>query len=110
MNNRTLAVVSYITIIGWLIAYFSYKDQAQKSALVNYHLEQSFGLFIVSILLSVAVYIVVSIIPGLAIAGTIIGLVTLILMVLGIINAYNQALRPLPLVGKFFEKKIRFLT
>ena len=46
MTNKTLSIVSYITIIGWLIAYFSYKDKSEteKSTVVNYHLKQSLGI------------------------------------------------------------------
>ena len=31
MDKKTTAIVGYITIIGWLIAYFSYKNQEKVS-------------------------------------------------------------------------------
>lgn len=46
MNAKTIAIVSYITIIGWLIAYFQHKNSKKKSALASSHAIQSLGAFI----------------------------------------------------------------
>lgn len=59
MNNKTLSVISYLTIIGWLVAYRVHKDQAKRSTLVRYHLEQSLGLLIVSVILFVMISIMI---------------------------------------------------
>lgn len=110
MSNRTLAIVAYLTIIGWLIAYFSHKDQSEKSTLVRYHLKQSLGLFIVSVILSVTISIIIAAVPALAIAATVIWILELVLLVIGIINAANEAMKPIPVVGRFFEEKFSFLA
>lgn len=110
MNNKTLAIVSYITIIGWAVAYCSHKNQPEKSPLVFYHLEQALGLFIVSVVLYVAAVIVVNILPALSFLVSLAGILQLILMVFGIINAANEVYKPVPLTGRFFEKKFVFLS
>ncbi|MBZ4191958.1 DUF4870 domain-containing protein [Niabella beijingensis] len=110
MSNKTLAIVSYITIIGWLITYFSYKDQQEKSTLVSYHLEQGLGVFIFSVIVSIAVGILSAILPALSLIFSLISLVPLILLILGIINAANEVCKPVPVIGKFFEKKFGFLA
>ncbi|WP_118976626.1 DUF4870 domain-containing protein [Taibaiella koreensis] len=110
MSNKTLAIVSYLTIIGWIIAYVSHKGQAQRSQLVQYHLEQSLGLFIVFVILSIVTSAIVFIVPAIAIVATIVGILELILLVMGIINAANEVCKPVPLVGKFFERKMGFLA
>jgi uncharacterized membrane protein len=107
MNNRTLSMVSYFTLIGWLIAYFMGKEKADD--LLKYHLRQSLGLAIVSILFNVLTNIIAYIIPGLAFVGML-GLVIVILWVMGMINAANGAKRPVPLVGKMFENKFAFVS
>ena len=56
MTNKTLAILSYVTIIGWLVSYFQTKDQAPKTPLVKYHLKQGLGLFIVAIIFKFPVY------------------------------------------------------
>jgi uncharacterized membrane protein len=107
--NKTLAIIAYVTIIGWAVAYFEYKKQSEKSQLVRYHLGQALGIFIVSIVLSIAIGIVASVIPSLGTLLSIAGLLPLILLVLGAITASNEACRPVPVVGKLFEDKFSFL-
>jgi uncharacterized membrane protein len=106
MNNKTLSIISYITIIGWLIAYFSGKDKAD--ALLKYHLRQSLGLAIVNIIFSVVLTIIASMVPSLSFLG-LIGYVFIVLWIMGIINAANGALKPVPLIGKMFEDKSSFV-
>lgn len=109
MNNKTIAIVSYITIIGWLIAYFSYKSQTEKGTFPRYHLEQSLGVFLFSILISLIAGVLIAIIPALSGVFSLFSLVPLILLVLGIINAVNEVEKPVPFIGSFFEKKFSFL-
>ncbi|RQO70826.1 import component protein [Pedobacter sp. KBW06] len=106
MNNKTLSIVSYITLIGWLIAYFNGKEKADS--LLKYHLRQALGLAIVSIIFNVILTIVATIVPALSFLG-IAGLVILVLWIMGIINAANGAEKPTPLVGKMFENKFAFI-
>lgn len=106
MNNKTLSIVSYITLIGWLIAYFKGKEKADS--LLKYHLRQALGLAIVSIIFNVALTIIASIVPALSFLG-IAGLVIVVLWVMGIINAANGAEKPTPLIGKMFENKFPFI-
>jgi uncharacterized membrane protein len=106
MDNKTLSIISYITIIGWLVAYFSGKDKAD--ALLKYHLRQSLGLAIVSIVFNIAFTIIASVVPSLSFLG-LVGYAFIILWILGIINAANGALKPVPLIGKMFEDKSSFV-
>ena len=46
MDNKTLSIVSYITIIGWIIAFVIGKDKADD--LLKFHLKQGLGLVIFS--------------------------------------------------------------
>lgn len=106
MNNKTLSIVSYITLIGWLIAYFNGKEKADS--LLKYHLRQALGLAIVSIIFNVVLTIVATVVPALSFLG-IAGLVIVVLWIMGIINAANGAEKPTPLVGKMFENKFAFI-
>ena len=106
MDNKTLSIISYITLIGWLVAYFTGKDKAD--ALLKYHLRQSLGLAIVSIIFNIAFTIIASIVPSLSFLGFV-GYAFIILWIIGIINAANSALKPIPLIGKMFEDKSSFV-
>lgn len=105
MDRKTLAIISYISIIGWLIAYFQYKDKP-KDHLVSYHLKQSLGIAIISIILGAAIGIVARIVPAVAYAN----IVILVLWILGIINAYNGQMKPVPVAGPLFEGRFNFLN
>ncbi|MBC9933133.1 DUF4870 domain-containing protein [Chitinophaga qingshengii] len=106
MNNKTLSIVSYITLIGWLIAYFSGKEKADD--LLKYHLRQSLGLVIIGAIVGILLNVVLWIIPALSFL-TYIGLVILALMIIGMINAANEAKKPLPVIGGLFEDKFAFI-
>jgi uncharacterized membrane protein len=60
-DGKTTAIVSYITLIGWLIAYFA-MHQSKKTSLGSYHLRQTLLLFICAIVYQIAVYIVTMIV------------------------------------------------
>ncbi|MBO9673142.1 MAG: DUF4870 domain-containing protein [Sphingobacteriaceae bacterium] len=106
MDNKTLSIISYITLIGWLVAYFTGKDKAD--ALLKYHLRQSLGIAIVSIIFNILFTIIASIVPSLSFLGFV-GYAFVILWIIGIINAANGALKPIPLIGKWFEDKSSFV-
>ncbi|MFY7844104.1 DUF4870 domain-containing protein [Chryseobacterium gambrini] len=108
MNNKVLAIISYITLVGWLIAFFL-RDKSQKDRLVNFHLSQSLGLAIVSTLFNIALTIVAAIVPSLHFLGYI-GYLFFILMILGMINAANEKETPLPLIGNMFVNKFSFIN
>src|SRR5690554_3717644 len=102
MDNKTISIISYITIVGWLIAYLVGKDNLD--AFSKYHLRQSLGLAIVGIVLNI---ITISIFFLLMIVK-LIGLPLLILFIIDIINAVNGQMKPLPVIGKFFEDEFDF--
>ncbi|SFE76544.1 hypothetical protein SAMN05518672_11011 [Chitinophaga sp. CF118] len=106
MNTKTLSIVSYVTLIGWFIAYFSGKEKTD--ALLRYHLRQSLGLAIVSILFSIALNVIATIIPSLSFLS-LLGFVIIVFWVLGIINAASGTLKPIPFLGKAFENKFAFI-
>ncbi len=106
MNNKTLSIVSYITLIGWLISFFLGKENSNK--LLKYHLRQSLGLFIIGFIFNVAITVLVSIIPSLSFLGYV-GIIFLVLLIIGIINASNEVEKPLPIIGKMFEDKFGFI-
>jgi uncharacterized membrane protein len=109
MNNKTLAIISYITIIGWLIAYFSYKDSSNKSSFTKYHLKQSLGLGIMGLAFGVIINIIALIVPSFVTILSLASLLILVLWVLGIINASNDVEKPLPVVGNMFVDKFDFI-
>jgi len=93
-NTKVLSVVSYITWIGWIVA-FILRDKYDR--VVTQHLNQALALNIVGILVSAGTRI------GGAIGwiAGIISLISLILAIWGIIRAIQGSAEPLPLIGNF---------
>ncbi len=106
MDKKTLSIVSYITIIGWIIAFIIYNGKTEKSSLEKFHLEQSLGLGIVWFLYGVVLNFMPSSLYMILSLGS---LVFLVLAILGIVNASKEEETPVPLVGTAFVGKFDFI-
>jgi uncharacterized membrane protein len=109
MDKKTLSIISYITIIGWVVAFILYGNKPEKSSLEKFHLKQSLGLGIIGIVYSIATQIVAAIVPSIAMILSLGSLVILVLWILGIINASKEEEKPLPVVGGLFVDKFSFI-
>ena len=108
-NGKNVGIVSYITIIGWLIAYFA-MHQNNKTELGSYQLRQTLLLHIVSFLVSwilgmifTAIFFSSGLTAGwFSIVGLnwIIRLVFIVLWLIGFIGAVNGEKKPIPLIGE----------
>ena len=89
-SNKLMAAISYIWIL-FLVPLFAAKDDA----FARYHANQGLVLFLASIALGI-----IAIIPFIGvIISAIGGIVTVVFMILGIINALKGEMKPLPLIG-----------
>jgi uncharacterized membrane protein len=109
MNKKTLSIISYITIIGWIIAYVNYNKLTVKDSLTRFHLKQGLGIAILGIIISVALTIIALVVPTLASILSLVNLGVLVLWIMGIINANNEQEIPVPVVGKLFTDKFDFI-
>jgi len=104
-DGKTASIVSYFTIIGWLIAYFAmHKDN--KTELGSYQLRQTLLFAIVSTILGWGLSILLTIlilstnIASLGIIATIVQIGLFILWLIGLIGAINGQKKPIPLIGE----------
>ncbi len=109
MDKKTLSIISYITIIGWIIAYVNYNKLEQKDSLTKFHLKQSLGIAILGIVLSIVLTIIGSVVPTIASILSLANLAIVVLWVLGIMNASNEKETPVPIVGSLFTDKFPFI-
>jgi len=98
-EGKTMAIVSYLTVIGLLIAYIVNNDK--KNEFVKFHIAQSVRV----VLLAVALFIVLGIINALLGLGflNILRWAPLVFAILGIINANNGKAEKLPIIGSIGE-------
>lgn len=109
MDKKTLSIISYITIVGWIIAYLQYNKLENKDSLTKFHLKQSLGIAILGIFLFIVLTIVGMVVPTIASILSLANLAILVLWILGIINANNEQETPVPVVGKIFINKFDFI-
>ena len=109
MNKKTLSIISYITIIGWAIAYVNYNKLTDKDSLTKFHLKQALGIGILGIAVCIALTIIGMVVPTLASILSLANLGILVLWILGIINANNEQEIPVPVVGGLFTDKFDFI-
>ena len=104
-DSKTIAIVSYMTWIGWIIAFVMHGNS--KSQLGAYHLRQSLFLHILMIILWISRFVLLFIpfigwaiwwISWLAFIGL------FILWLLGLIAAANGEEKPIPIIGKMAQQ------
>src|SRR5450432_1453730 len=110
MDQKTISWVSYITIIGWIIAIITYNSSADKSSLAKFHLRQSFGIFITGIALYILMLMMIFVIPFFFFIIPFIGIAVFILAVIGLVAAVNGEEKPVPVLGNFYQKTFTFIN
>ena len=96
-QGRNLAIVSYLTLIGTLIAFFMNKDA--RNTFVSFHVRQALGLWLLEMAL------------GYFIGGFNDWMITIsfwiffgVLFIYGILGALSGKMNPIPVLGDFFQK------
>ena len=97
-EGKNIAVISYITIIGLIIAYVMNNDK--KDAFATYHIKQSLGLAATGLALGI-----VGMIPILGWIINILGIIVLLYMwVMGLMTAINGKESPVPFLGEKYKE------
>ena len=108
-NGKTAGIISYFTIVGWLIAYFAF-HQNNKTSLGSYQLRQT---LLFHIVLMVVRYVLGLILVNSIVAGdlttpayllNIVDIVFLVIWIIGLIGAINGQEKPIPLIGPPAQK------
>ena len=89
-DGKTMAIISYITWIGLLIAFIMNNDK--KNSFAKYHIRQSLLLVLAGVL---------AVIP---VIGWIWGIFVFVLWVMGLISAINGEEKEVPVLGKYAQE------
>lgn len=100
-DGKTIAIISYLTIIGWIIAYVMYGNN--KTPLATFHLRQAVTLYVVSL----AIWILQMILTFIPVIGLITGILAILIYialfvfwVIGFIAAINGQEKTIPVFGE----------
>jgi len=103
-EGKTVAIIAYLTIIGFIIAIIQHGSN--KTKLGAYHLRQVVGFMITGLVLGILLSLLISM--GLYEFGGIVSFVVwiglLISMIISFINAVNGKEKPAPVFGKLYEE------
>lgn len=94
-EGKTMAIISYITVIGLIIAYFM--NKGKDNSFANFHIKQSFRLFIFGILLSIALFALIMVTKMASL--NILSWIPFVFIILGVMNAANGNEKKLPIIG-----------
>ena len=101
-EDKTTAIVSYLTLIGFIVAVIMHGSK--KTRLGAFHLRQSLGLMLTSIVVGVAATIL-AFIPFVGwLAGVAAWVGILVLWIMGLLAAINGEQKPVPVVGIHFQQ------
>ena len=101
-KGKTIAILSYITLIGWVIAYIMHTNTQTKFG--AFHLRQALGLMIITIATYVISFGFIFISYYLFAAFRLVNVGVFVLIIMGIINAANGKMKAVPVLGDFFDK------
>jgi uncharacterized membrane protein len=96
-NGKTVAIISYITPIGWIIAFIM--NNNDKTEFGTYHIRQSLGIFLGWFLLGI-----INSFLRISILGWIVEVALIAFCVLGLIGAIQGEKKPIPLLGDQFQE------
>jgi len=97
IDGKTIAIISYFSVVGWIIAYVLYTSN--KSQLAVYHLRQSLALILCGIACYIIFIVLLFIIPFISFFIWILGVVFFVLWIMGLISAINGQEKPVPVIG-----------
>ena len=103
-NGKTVAIISYITWIGWIIAFVMHNSN--KTSFGVFHLRQSGFLYLISIALPI-IRSIFSGISGLSwiinLAVGIAGIALFVFWIIGLLAAINGEEKRVPFVGNMAQ-------
>ena len=102
-EGKTAAIVSYLTIIGTIIAYFMNSESKNKFA--SFHIRQALGIHIT--------FYLIGALMGLFDGDFIIAAFYIFFMILwgyGILTAVSGEAKEIPLLGHYFQKWFSTIT
>jgi len=95
-EGKIIAILSYITWIGTLIAYFM--NTSKQNSFAAFHIRQSIGLSLCSFIITA-----IQIGPDMGMIGLILKIGLLILWVIGLIGCIQGEEKKIPLFGDVFQ-------
>lgn len=115
VQDATVGIVAYITLIGFIIAIIlNGSKEGEEKKFGAFHLRQALGLIIFSIGAMIVIWILTFLLLAISLKMLfIVSIVTLVVylgilacLIIGIVNAANKTYKPLPVIGDMINKML----
>ena len=100
INDKLLAIISYITPVGLIISVVGNKDRG--SEYVSFHIRQAIGMFLLSMLAWVVRNMFFFFFLS-TISSMIISLAAFVFWIIALVGAVQEDTTPIPIVGDYFQ-------
>ncbi len=107
-KEKLIGILSYITFVGWVIAFVLRNNNSLQTRFMQFHLRQGLGISIIGTLSSWLIGPFLSNI-GLPLMAYGLWICITVLRIVGIINAVQDKINPLPFLGEWFDEKLDFI-
>jgi len=102
-DGKMIAIISYITVIGTLIAFIM--NQNKHNYFASFHIRQAIGIFTVGLLVNF-----ISRYTNIDFLDTILGIGVFVLWIIGLIGAIKGEEKVVPLLGVQFQEWFRNIS
>lgn len=106
-QGKTIAIISYITIIGWVIALILRQNENPKTEFAKFHLRQSLGINLLGLASSFITYTFGML--HLGIIANIVAFAIFVLWLIGLIAAIQGHFKAVPFLGQWFQDNFGFV-
>ncbi len=96
-SGKTIAIISYLWIIGWIIAFFM--NNSKKNSFASFHIRQSLGLIIILTIMNILEWKF-----NLGIISWIVEIALIILWIIAFIGVLQGQEKKVPFLGDMFQQ------
>lgn len=97
-KHKALAIIGYILPILFFLPFLM--EEGKKSAFARFHANQQLNLLLFGVVGQIAAMVLTAVVIGVFLFPIVV-IASLVFMIMGIINAANGNMKPLPLIGGF---------
>jgi uncharacterized membrane protein len=96
-EGKTIAIISYITIIGTIIAFVMNNDK--KNSFASFHIRQAIGIYLLFFLINLLTRY-----GGMGWFDNFLYFIVLVFLVIGIVGAVQEEEKKIPFLGDQFQE------
>ena len=108
--GKTIAILAYVTLIGWIVAIVMHTNNPVKSKFAVFHLRQALGIYLCALAMIIPVFIILFLMPFFIFLIPLIQVGIVVLSILQIIQAINGKKQGIPFAGPYIDKMLSVIN